>query len=248
MKKKKTSIIRHMAVAAISIAVMGLSYVGWSWMDDLVVHGVEVEGARHADEEAILAMARVDSGGRLLDVDPTVIADRTLRHPWVSGAHVRRRPPGTVRIEVVERTPVALALGPDGTPTGFLDAHGYVLPIVDGAVYDVPLLRGVTLPEHPSMPIDATSVRNLLASFEALDPRVDALLSTFEVSPEGEIMLHTAPAGTQGSVEVRLGTTDFEDKFKRLNAFWTKAVLTRPERMFDTIDLRFDSQIVTRES
>lgn len=237
-----------MAVAAISIAMMGLTYVGWSWMDGLIVHSVEVEGARHADEEAILAMARVDSGGRLLDVDPTVIADRTLRHPWVRSSHVRRRPPGTVRIEVIERTPVVLALGPGGAPAGYLDAHGYVMPIVEGAVYDVPLLRGVTLPEHPSMPIDATPVRDLLGSFDTLDPSVDALLSTIEVGPQGEIMLHTAPAGTQGSVEVRLGTTNFEEQFERLNAFWTKAVLTRPERMFETIDLRFDSQIVTRES
>lgn len=248
MPGKKTSIVRLVAICAAVFVVAGLSYQGWTWLDGLVVRHVVVDGYRHADEAAILAVARVDSGVRLLDVEPAVIADRARRHPWLRGADVRRLPPGTVRIAVEERKPVALALAGDGRPEAYLDQEGYPMPLVPGAVYDVPLIRGLRLPENRTQPIDAEPVIELLAALAIVEPVLDALISAFEVDSGGEIILHTAPAGTQGSIEVRLGSRGYAEKFQRLNAFWAQAVLSRPEQTFDTIDLRFDGQIVTRES
>jgi cell division protein FtsQ len=236
------------AVCAVAAAIAGMSYAGWTWLDGLVVRRVVLEGHRHADEAAVLAVARVDTGVRLLDVEAAIIADRTRRHPWVRRADVRRMPPDIVRIAVEERAPVALVLGADSRPAAYLDSEGYPLPLVDGAVYDVPLLRGVVLPKHPTQPVVSRSVSELLADLSGVDPLIDALISSFEVDPNGEITLHTAPAGTQASIEVRLGARGYSEKFRRLEAFWMQAVLSRPSRTFEAIDLRFDSQIVTRES
>lgn len=233
---------------AVVLALAGLSLAGWSWLDALVVRAVSVEGNRHAAEEEILAVARVDTGARLLSVDPDLVADRAQRHPWVRSAVVRRLPPGTVWIRVDERTPVVLALTADGLPASYLDAEGYTMPVDEDASYDVPLLRGAHLPRNPMRPVDAPPLLELLAALPALDPGLDALVSSFEIDREGSVTLHTVPAGTQTSIEVRLGERAFLEKFARLQAFWLQAVLARPEKTFETIDLRFDGQIVTQES
>lgn len=248
MVRMKTSKSRLAALCAIVAAVVGTSVASWRWLDGMVVRRVELEGLRHADEPGILAVARVDTGGRLLDVETEIIADRTRRHPWVQRARVRRLPPGIVHIAVEERTPVALALGGDARPAAYLDREGYPMPLTEGAVYDVPLLRGVRIPENPTQPVEEDSVSELLRVLSNLEPVVDALFSSFEVNANGEITLHTAPAGTQASIDIRLGTGGYAEKLQRLEAFWMQAVLSRPSRTFESIDLRFDSQIVTRES
>lgn len=248
MAKKQTSLVRKVAVMAMILAVAALGYTGWTWLDGLTVQRVVVDGTRHADEAAVRAVARVDSGGRLLDVDHALIADRVRRHPWVRSAGVRRLPPGTVWISVEERLPIVLQLGHDGTPQGYLDREGYPLPFAERAVYDVPLLRGVAVPENPTRPVQTETVRELLAALGRLDPDIDALISSLEVHASGDVTLHTAPAGTQASVDIRLGRRGYAETFRRLHAFWRQAVLPRPQKTFESIDLRFDGQIVTKES
>lgn len=248
MGTTKTSNKRVAALVGIVLGIGAVSILGWNWLDGLVVRQVTVSGNRHADGPAILDVARVDTGGRLLDVNPTVIADRAERHPWVRAAQVRRLPPGIVRIDVEERSPVVLALSRDGRPAAFLDCDGYAMPLAEGIVYDVPLLRGIRLPTNRTQPVESAPLRELLAALADLDPSVDALLSSFEVRPDGDVTLHTTPAGSQASIDVRLGKRGFGEKFERLSAFWTQAVLSRPDKTFETIDLRFDGHIVTHES
>lgn len=236
-------------VAFVALAGLGaIGFVGWKWLDGLVCSHVVVAGQRYAGEEEILAVARVDTGGRLLDVDPALIADRVERHPWVREARVRRLPPGTVAIRVVEREPVALATGRHGRADIYLDAEGFTMPAVPEAVFDVPLVLGAPLPANATRPIESASVRELLEVIEDLDEVTDALVSSFQIDASGSVTLYTVPAGGRSAVTVRLGRRDFEEKFVRLHAFWEQAVLSRPELTFDFIDLRFDSQIVTRES
>lgn len=229
-------------------ALGGVSYLGWNWLDGLVCRRIAVHGHVHAERAELLEIARVDTGVRLLEVDPKLIADRLRRHPWVRSADVRRLPPETVSIEIEERRPVALALGESGRLAAYLDGEGYPMPVTPDAVYDVPLLRGLRLPKNRTQRIETASVLELLEALKAAPPFVDALASTFEMDETGDVTLYTTPAAKQESIPVRLGREAFAEKFARLQAFWHQAVLTRPEKDFTLIDLRFDSQIVTQES
>lgn len=245
---KKSRWTYRAAAAAMLLLVGSTAYLGWHWLSGLTVTAVRVDGAQHAASEEILAVARVDSGVRMLDVEPALIADRVERHPWVRKAGVHRIPPGIVSIDVTEREPVALALDGQGRPAAYLDAEGYAMPAVESAVYDVPLIGGLTLPENRTRPIDVPSVLQLLKALESIDESADVLISSFAVDASGDVTLYTEPAGGRHAIAVRLGREGFAEKFVNLTAFWQQAVLTRPEIAFDLIDLRFDSQIVTRES
>ena len=86
----------------------------------------------------------------------------------------------------------------------------------------------------------------LAESVAELTEAEQALLSEFVVQGD-ELWLRTAGTSAGQSLEVRLGRTGFAEKMRRLHAFWHQAVLTQPDVRFAHVDLRFDSQIVTRE-
>lgn len=207
---------------------------------------VDVRGAHHADVDALVALARVDTAVLLYDLDPDVIADRVARHPWVATARATRLPTGTLALDVTERVPVAAVLGPDGRDAYYLDAHGFTLPAVDGAFFDVPLLEGVARP-HPTQPVPQRGVRELLGALATLTPDEHALVSNLRVEPDGTVTLYTTRAPQGSTLPVLLGRSGFRAAFTKLRAFWDAAVLTRPGTRFDHLDLRFSSQIITRE-
>ena len=245
-KKRAPLYIVMILLAVGSLATAGL--LGWNWLNGLVCTSIEVADNIHTDASEVMAAARVDTGTALFAIDPELIADRVQRLPWVKGADVMRLPPGTLSIEIDERVPAALVIGRDGVPAALLDAEGYVLPITEHSTFDLPLITGARLPSNPAEPVQSLELRELLHSIAALEPETDVLISAFVIEPDGQISLRTVPIHDRGSLHVRVGRRDFDEKLAKLSAFWHQAVLTRPERDYDVIDLRFDSQIVTRES
>jgi cell division protein FtsQ len=169
------------------------------------------------------------------------------RHPWVASASASRLPTGTLSIDIRERMPVVLVLDAQGRPDYFLDRDGFAMPLVKGAVYDVPLLRGFREKSHPVQPVQDAAVRDLLTALAETDTATDALISELDIQPSGEVELRTTPVAGRGSVPVSLGRKDFANRLARLHTFWHRAVLTQPEKTFTLIDLRYNGQVVTRE-
>lgn len=233
-----------MAGALALVVLVGV--LGWRWQATLRVTDVHVAGTEHAAPDSIRALARVDTGAVLYDVEPALIADRVRRHPWVEDAAVMRLPTGTLRIGVTERTPAALAMADDGTPAFYVDRAGFCMPLPDSADYDVPLLYGLADAYSPARPIAHAAARAVLAAVEASE--MDDLVGEVVVAPDSTVQLYTRPTGTHDAIAVRLGRGGFPRKLNRLQAFWEQAVVPRPHTQFSRIDLRFDSQIVTKEA
>ncbi len=220
---------------------------GWWWKDQVHVQMVDIKGIQYADEEMLREMIRVDSSMLFFELNTVMIADRVRRHPWVEDAYVQRYPNATLKIDVIERKPAILLIGHDGRPERYLDANGFQMPFVKEAVYDVPLLAGLAEPMNEIRPVKNRALLNLLAELKLIPPKVDALVSAFEVEESGEISLHTTPKPGRGSIHVLLGRDQFQEKLSKLYAFWHEAVLNKEDVDFKTIDLRFDSQIITKE-
>lgn len=251
-KKRKTGRLLRGLFLALSVLGMGsVSVLGWQWMGALRCERIELHGLHHADSTALIDLAQVDTGMVLLDIDPALVADRVRRHPWVETARATRLPTGTLTISVQERIPVVLVLDRRGAPGYFLDRVGFAMPPAPEVVYDVPLLRGLDPPRDRAgfvLPLQDECVRDLLAALAEADDETDALVSDLEIQPSGEVVLHTTPVGARSSIPVRLGRAGFAEKLARLRAFWHQAVLPQPDKNFALIDLRFNSQIVTRET
>lgn len=212
------------------------------------VQRVEVVGVRHAFAQEIARLSGVTLGERLLGTDDALVEDRVVRHPWVQSAVATRLPNGVVRIRVQERTPVALVLDADGRAKAYLDGAGHAMPVVQVLPYDLPLVHGRVLPANLTQPAPLPAVRELAASLAALPADAQALVSDFSVDPRGDVTLRTVAAPSGDALRVRLGRTGYDAKFDALVRFWHHAVLPRPTRRYDVLDLRFAGQIVTREA
>ena len=246
-RRRVRAFVRGVLVVA---AVVGLA-AAWVWHRTLPLEAVEVTGTLRAQPADVARLAGVapDSTApvSLYGVDIALVADRVRRHPWVREARVSRLPSGTMRIRVEERTPAVLVVGADGAPAHFLDAAGFAMPLPAGPdAADVPLLRGAVPAYHPTQPVGSRPLRRLLAALAAAPPEVDALVAEVRWSRAGATVL-TPPAGGHAPIPVRLGRAGFDARLARLGAFWTQAVLPRPETPFRLVDLRFDGQVVTRE-
>lgn len=230
------------------VAAGGLGYVGWRWVSGVTVHHVDIDGLAYADRQQLLDLLDADTTTYMYDLDADILADRLQRHPWVRAAQVQRRPSGTLKVWLDERRPSLLVLDRNGRRSHYLDRDGYALPLVDDAPFDVPLLRGLREAYHPVRPVQSVAVRNLLAALPNVTEDEDALLSEFEVTRSGEIVLYTAPTRSGQAIPVTLGRRDFNRRFQTLRAFWRQAILTQPDKQFTRIDLRFERQIVTEEA
>ncbi len=240
---------RYVLVSVVAlIFIATLSGFGWRWVSHLKCERVEISGARLADASALIPLAGVDTSMVMLDIDPVLVADRVTRHPWIAKANVRRIPNGTVSIYVEERVPVAVVLDDEGRPTHYVDAKGAQMPLVKNAVYDVPLLRGLRQSYHPVQRLENPSIRSFLDVLSSAPRELEAIISEIELRPDGDIWLTTMSNGKSGAISVRIGQENFAGRLDRLGAFWRQAVLAHPDRIFKNIDLRFERQIVTRES
>ncbi len=247
-QQRRRRILRRLILGGMTLSVVTISVLAWSWHRSVPLKRVVVFGAIHADSSEVVRFAAMegDSVG-LFSVEPDVLVDRVRRTPWVRDAVIRRRPTGTVSIRIEEREPVVLVMNADGRPSHYLDAEGFGMPLVPDALYDVPLLRGRVPTYQATQPVQSASLLELLQTLAELDDETDALISEIVMGGRGEIVLRTSPADGHDSVPVRLGVGNFSNKLGRLYAFWNQAVLTRPELNYQSIDLRFDGQIVTRE-
>lgn len=244
---KVRKVIRSVALGTLTLCLGSAAFFAYQWYRTVPLEEISIDGNSNAEYEALVALAALDTVAFVVEVDTRIVADRVRRHPWVRAASATRWPTGTLEITVEERVPVLLALDRSGRPVHYLDAEGFALPLVPNVHFNVPLLKGAGSVGHPLRPVQDDRIRSLAADVSLLDEREQALLSEFELR-EREVWLRTSATTSGQSIEVRLGRDGFEEKLRRLHAFWHQAVLTQPDTRFERVDLRFDSQVVTREN
>jgi cell division protein FtsQ len=97
--------------------LVGLAALGWAGQQTLLyaqsadafaIREVEIAGNAEMEEIEVRRAAGLQLGSNIFEVSSEEARNHLLKHPWVEEAKVVRRLPGRVRIEIVERTPVAL--------------------------------------------------------------------------------------------------------------------------------------------
>jgi cell division protein FtsQ len=89
------------------------------------VRQVEVSGLRYLDEVDVVRRLNLRPGASTFD-DLSAIRRAAVVIPGVTSASVTRALPGTLHVDIVEATPVAVAALPDRV--ALLDAAGHLLP------------------------------------------------------------------------------------------------------------------------
>jgi len=138
------------ASAASAALVLG---VGVPWVAEVAGHhpffAVREVALRHRGElepEAVRALAGVDVGSSIWDVDVDVVQTRLLTNGWIRQAAVRRELPDRVVLHVRENRPVAILAVADEAPgLYYLAANGRIFaPVAAGDPRDMPFVTGLT--------------------------------------------------------------------------------------------------------
>lgn len=172
----------------------------------LAVRTVEVVGEDQVGEQTVLDAAAVRLGTPLLRLDVGGIADRVRSLDSVSEVEVTRQWPDLVRIEVVERRPVAVVRTEGGY--GALGSDGEVFREVDRLPPDLPLLTqsAGSAERDPSAAAALEVVREL-------PPRLARRVATVSATSPDEVVLRLrggavvawgGSAGSQRKAEVLL--------------------------------------------
>lgn len=141
-----TVIAAAVAIAAASLLVSRSSL--------LHLRHLEVVGTSSLTRVEVVRLAALSSATNVLWFDPGAVERRLESDPWVATATVSRRLPGTIRISVVERSPVAM----------IRDERGFTLLAADGVALS-------TVEADPALPeivvVAGSSARSGIAQAQA---------------------------------------------------------------------------------
>ncbi len=216
-----------------ALAVAGL--VSAFWLSPLAlrqtsffrVRQVELVGARFLAPESVLVALQLGPTRHLFD-DNDDLARRAAALPGVVAANVERRLPGTLRIVLVQREPVAFTPGEGGLVA--LDADAVPLP------YD-PAATGLTLPLVPRP--DSLLVQALWV-VRATDSTLFGEVQTAQLRSGGAVVLDLA------GQQIVLDGVPTARQIRAVSA--VRRHLAETGRRAAQLDARFAGRIIARRS
>jgi len=240
---------RETKIIAITVLSAGLwtggsrAAVALAELDTFRVTDVEITGLESLGRGEVLALLAVTHGSSVWT--PTDTWERRLAgHPLLKEARVRRRIPGTLLVQIVERRPVALVPTPTLEP---VDGDGVRLPL-DPAErrLDLPVLETGDLPAPGARLLPARD-RMLAAEVARLmeaDTAFLQMVSEVSLWDDGTIVARWS----EPAVEFLLAPGAHARRLREGLAVLADAMGREPDRLPSEIDLRFADQVVVRRT
>jgi len=210
---------------------------------------IEVTGNRYVSRQAVVERFSRDVGKSVLRIPLDNRRQNLESVPWVDHAIVSRILPNRIRVEIVERVPVAFLR--TGTDVALIDAQGVILDRPLEGDFHFPVLSGIS----DSMPANQRALRlglytDLLRGMDDVKPGASDHVSEVDLADATDIratlaglaQIGIAGLEDQGPLLVYFGNKDFESKFRVLvdNIAQWRATAGRVE----SVDLRFSKQVV----
>jgi cell division protein FtsQ len=213
--------------AALLLGAVVLSPLALRQVDFFRVRRVELVGSRYLAPEQLVAGLGLAPDQNLFD-NTGDVARRVEQVGGVVSARVERRLPGTLRITVVERVPIAFAPGATGLVP--LDSAGRALP------YD-PAATGLALPLVPRVD---TLVLAALAQVRAADSALYLDVDAARRADGGAVILELGPR------RVMLRSRPTVNDVQAVAA--VRRHLAASGRPYTELDARFEGWVVARRS
>jgi len=89
------------------VVLVGAALWSLAMLPAFRLHALTVTGTAHVERDEVVGRAAIDPRANIWLLDTTAAERRIEGIPYVLAAHVHRRPPGDVWIDITERTPQA---------------------------------------------------------------------------------------------------------------------------------------------
>lgn len=239
-----TSFIARPALLTAVLLLVGLGVVaGFYWQQLLRVDTLRVSGIWFHQEADILEAAQVPMGIAPDSLNLEELKNRVTRLAYVKSVHPYIEPGGTLHLSIKERIPIALLVG--GDVERYTDAEGVQLPVLTGKTVDVPFVYGFSSNSQTDT-LKTTDFIQLTRFLEEAKENKFAWATLSEVAfdpEEGVVAL-----SHENGVKLLFGTDSFTNKLANWELFYTQVIREIGIARIAQIDLRFNDQIITRES
>jgi cell division protein FtsQ len=199
-----------------------------------LIHPEQIQVAQnhYVSPASVREIFRVDRGHSVLRIPLNERRRQIETLPWVEQASVLRALPNTIKVEIIERTPIAFLR--DGSDLALVDVHGVILDRPLKGNFHFPVITGIS----SDMPIEDRELRmRLFASFsqQVESARGGAMDQVSEVDLTEAKDLRARITGLQGGgangsangtannsfqwsnadapILIHFGDSDFENKF-----------------------------------
>jgi cell division protein FtsQ len=201
----------------------------------LRVERVEVRGSHFLSEGEVRELLGPAVGENILGLDIDALKTRLRSSPWVAEATVSRTLPDTLRVEISERAPLALAeldrlylMDGDGS---LIDLYG---PRTSG--FDLPIVRGLAGTTGEARRDRAQRAGTLLQDLGDLAREVSEL----QVEDSGDLRIVLRGAGEV----VRMGPPPWRDRFLTFLGLRKELAARCPDTEY--FDLRYRDRIYAK--
>ena len=208
----------------------------------LNVTSVQVSGCEVLDPQTVIQQAQIPSGVNILSLDLDRVRQRVTNHPWIDSAVISREIPDRIRIEIIERKPLALV---KGRQFYLVDNEGLCFAsAAPGEYAGLPIITGVN-PE--SLAPGSKLPRELTVLIEDLYQESQLrlpwrLISEIRWSGNKGLSIFTV----RGGIQIDLGRDEYGPKIARLE----KVLRYLEEKGLDPqlrgIDLSYGNRIFVR--
>lgn len=164
------------------------------------VDRVTVTGAAMTGRAGVVAASGVEQGRSLATVDSAEVEERLEALPWVLSAELARSWPGTVRIAIVERRPLAQVAEPKGG-WFLIDPTGRLLDAVPDRRDDLITLDGLIEGAAPGVQLGERGTA-ALAMFPRFPTRVRAHVERVQIAANGTVSFYLKPTFALNETEV----------------------------------------------
>jgi cell division septal protein FtsQ len=212
------------------------SYARVMASERLRVDRVEVRGSHFLSEGEVREMLGPAVGVNILGLDIDGLKSRLRSSPWVAEATVARTLPDTLRVEIREREPLALA---ELERLYLMDGDGSLIDLYGPrtAGFDLPIVRGLAGTSGEARRDRAQRAGTLLRDLGDLAREVSEL----EVEPSGDLRLVLRGAGEV----VRMGPPPWRDRFLTFLGLRKELAARCPDTEY--FDLRYRDRIFAKQ-
>jgi cell division septal protein FtsQ len=226
-------VLRNAVFIAIVAAVAFWAYRQTQSDARFAVRHIEITGVVHTQRTAIEAITSHYAGLNLFKIDIARVQNDLHSLAWIQRIAIEKKVPDTLRINILERVPVALAMSNGALQ--YVDASGVVCGELSPSIgdSDLPVVRDASGPE-------LVRAVQFIDELRTKDPVVYSRLGEVRpIAPRGFAIFDRDLAAT-----VYANAGDVSTKFRDLYAIAQSEKLGRSQ--IEYADLRFDGRIVIK--
>jgi len=241
--KIKLLLVFLLIAGAIGLAAVTLYRYGtqsWRFLVDSS-DNIEIIGTRNVTRSQVLDVLGADIDRNIFHVSLDEQKRQLEAIPWVESATVMRFLPNRLRIELVERVPVAF-VEVNGR-IALIDPHGVIMDMPPGAQtsFSFPVLIGTSDAEPLSTRAARMKIYNqLVRQLDSPGSHYSRNLSEVDLSDPDDVKVMVADP--KGTVLAHLGSSNFLERYQ-LYVAHIQEWRTQFARV-DSIDLRYDGQVI----